>query len=62
MCEGTVFLVSGGNEEEVMKDVLFLEARENRFVLIDLLGNRKELQAKIKNIDFMHHKVVLEEI
>ena len=53
-------MVSGSSEEEVMKDVLVLEVRGNHLVLIDLFGNRKELQAKIKNIDFMHHKVVLE--
>ncbi len=62
MCEGTVFLVTDGVEEEVMRDVLVLEVAHSRLLLVDLFGERKEIKAKVKNIDFSQHKVIIKEI
>jgi len=63
MCEAIVFLNTQGTEKEIMREVLTLEVgEENRLFLTDLFGDRKELRAKIKNIDFLHHKVLLEEV
>ena len=61
MCEANVFLLREGGEEEIMKDVLILENREDSIVLEDLLGNEKKVQARIRHIDFGRHRVVLEE-
>jgi len=61
MCEAIVYLVSNGEEKEIMRDVLFLQVQGERLLLADLLGNRKELSARIRNIDFDQHKVVVEE-
>ena len=62
MCEANVFLLANGVEQEVMKEVLTLQMGDGRVVMADLLGNQKDLQAKVKTINFINHKVILEEL
>ena len=62
MCEAIVYLVNNGEEKEIMRDVLLLEVQWERLLLADLFGNSKELSARIRNIDFDQHKVVVEEV
>ena len=62
MCEANVFMVSQGAEKEVMKEVLGLEVQGEHLLLTNLLGDEKKVHARIKNIDFGDHKVILEEI
>ena len=62
MCEAAVFLVTQGAEKEVMKEVSTVEVMDDRLFLSDILGERMELKARIKNIDFLEHKVILEEV
>ncbi len=62
MCEAAVFLVTQGAEKEVMKEVSTVEVMDDRLFLSDILGGRMELKARIKNIDFLEHKVILEEV
>ncbi|MBA7593492.1 hypothetical protein ES703_00415 [subsurface metagenome] len=61
MCEAIVYLVNNGEEKEIMGNVLFLQVQGERLLLADLLGNSKELSARIRNIDFDQHKVIVEE-
>lgn len=62
MCEANVFMITQGTEKELMKDVLALEAKDDHLLLTDLLGDQKKVYARIKNIDFSEHKVLLEEL
>ena len=62
MCEAVVYLRSNEVEEEVMREVMFLEAQSDRVLISDLMGNQKELRARVKNVDFWQHKVLVEEI
>lgn len=62
MCEANVFLLSQGTEQEIMKEVLGLEVHEDHLLLTNLLGDEKKVRARIKNIDFGDHKVIIEEI
>jgi len=62
MCEAVVYLVNGEEEKEVMRDVLLMEVRGERLRLTDFFGNNKELSARIKNINFSQHRVVVEEL
>jgi predicted RNA-binding protein len=62
MCEATAYLVSNGKEKEVMKDVAVVEVQGKRLTFRDILGNEKKLQARIKRIDLIQHKVAVEEL
>jgi predicted RNA-binding protein len=61
MCLSSVFYVdSNGEQREVMRDVAQMQARNNGFLLVGLLGEQKFVQGKVRTIDFVDkHSVVL---
>jgi len=61
MCLSTVYLNGEDKSEEVMQDVARMEAQDDGFLLIGLLGEQKFVQGMIRSIDFVDkHRVVLE--
>jgi len=63
MCLSTVFVYEDGKKSEVMEQVAYVEAKNNGFLLIGLLGDKKFIQGKIKSLDFVdEHSVVIEGI
>ena len=59
MCLSVAYVVTNGEKEEVMNDVAFLQAEDNGFMLITLLGERKFVEGNIQSIDFLNdHSVV----
>lgn len=61
MCLSTVYINSGGQQEEVMQDVAYMEEKDEGFLLIGLLGEQKWIQGRVKSVDFVdEHTVVLE--
>lgn len=60
MCEATAYLTSSGKEKEIMRDVALIEVDGKKLTFIDILGNEKKLQARIKKIDLMQHRVAVE--
>ena len=61
MCLSNVFYVdSDGQQQEIMRDVAQMEARNNGFLLTGLLGEQKFVQGEVKSVDFIDkHSVVL---
>jgi predicted RNA-binding protein len=61
MCLSNVFYIdSNGQQQEVMQDVAQMEAQDNGFLLIGLLGEQKFFQGEVRTIDFVNkHSVVL---
>lgn len=61
MCLSTVYIDWGGQQEEVMRDVAYMEAKDEGFLLVDLLGEQKLIEGSVKSVDFVDkHTVVLE--
>jgi len=62
MCIATVYLDTDGELEEAMQDVIYIEAENSRFHLVNLIGEEKYLEGKLKRIDFWEeHSVVIEQ-
>ena len=60
MCLSSVYIDFDDQREEVMQDVAPMEAKNNGFVLIGLLGEQRFVQGKVSRIDFIDkHSVVL---
>ncbi len=59
MCELTVYLLEDGREEKVMEDVAAITPEGERLVLVDLLGQQKVVEARIKELKLLEHKVYL---
>jgi len=60
MCLATVYIDNNGQEEEVMRDVAWIEPENQGVLLISFLGERQLFHTKIKSIDLMHSSIVLE--
>ena len=61
MCLSKVFYVDlNGQPQEVMRDVAQMEAHDNGFLLMGLLGEQKFVQGDVRTVDFVDkHSVVL---
>ena len=59
MCLSTVYLDSGGGQKQIMSDVARMEAEAEGFLFIDLFGESKFVQGKIKRIDFINERAVV---
>jgi predicted RNA-binding protein len=61
MCIATIYFDDGKQQEEVMRDVVQLEAEEDGFLLVSLLGEKKFLKGRLKSIDFLReHSVIIQ--
>jgi len=60
MCLSTVYMSSGNEKEEIMKDVARIEAEGQGFWFINLFGERKFVEGTIQTVDLMDsHSVML---
>ncbi|HBV85146.1 CooT family nickel-binding protein [Desulfosporosinus sp.] len=62
MCEANAYLRDGETEEMFMESVDIIEPYENGLKLIDIFGMQKFIQAKIKDMTLLNHRIVLEKI
>jgi len=61
MCIATIYFDDGRHREEVMRDVVQIEAERDGFLLVTLFGEEKFIKGKLKSIDFLkEHSVILE--
>ena len=60
MCQSNVYLIDGDREELVQEDVAIVEIDGDRVAMKTLFGEPVSLSARIKEIDLMKHRIVLE--
>lgn len=61
MCLSTVYMDSGNEQKEIMKDVARIEAEGHGFWLIDLFGEKTFIEGTIQAINLVDgHFVMLE--
>ena len=61
MCLSTVYMNSGSDRTEIMKDVTRLEAEGKGFWLVGLLGGKKFIEGRIQTVDLIDdHFILLE--
>ena len=59
MCESKVVIKKEGKEEVVMEEASALKFVGRKLVIINLIGENVEIEADIKEVDLMGHKIVL---
>jgi predicted RNA-binding protein len=62
MCEARVYLGDDGEEQQIMEDVVLVQPEGDAYLLVNLLGEQKLVQARIKKIDFLKHTVHLSRV
>jgi len=60
MCESTAYILKNGTEELFFEDVDALENRNNEIKLVNIFGETKKINAKIKQFSLVDHKILLE--
>jgi len=61
MCESNAFLATGDEEQLVLKDVAFIRPEGGKLRLRNIFGEEKVLEAEIREINLMEHKIILVE-
>jgi len=60
MCQSNAYLVQDDEEELLLEDVILIEPEGNKMRLTSLFGEKILVDAKVKAVDLLHHKVILE--
>lgn len=59
MCQATVYLLRNGREEEVMREVTFLEVTDEGVRIATFFEQPRLIPGKVVSIDFLKHVVKL---
>ena len=62
MCESNAYLQDGENEVMLMESVDSIEPYENGLKLMDIFGKQLFIKAKIKNMNLLNHRIILEKL
>ena len=61
MCEANVYLLKQGKEELILEAVDIVEPHEEgKIRLANIFGEQKVLDAKLKTMSLVNHKIILE--
>ena len=61
MCEAAAYMVKNGDEELILEAVDVIEPEEEGFRLVSIFGEQKFVNARIKSINLVNHRVLFEE-
>jgi predicted RNA-binding protein len=61
MCESAVYLLKDGKEEKILDGVSLLENREGQVRMVNIFGEEREIEAQIKVLSLVEHKIILEQ-
>jgi len=59
MCLSTVYMNSGNEQKEIMKEIARIEAEGQGFWLINLFGEKKFVEGRIQSADLLDGRFVL---
>ncbi len=63
MCEANAYLLMEGREELIMESVDIVEPEEeNNWRLVNVFGEQKYLQGRLKGMNLVDHKIFFEKI
>jgi len=60
MCLAKAYLIGDGQRELLLEEVALIEIRDKKLRLSTIFGEKKELEAVIKAVDFQNSSIILE--
>ena len=60
MCEANAYLIDSGEETLVMENVDVLRPEGNGIYLQDIFGGQRTIKARIKELNLVDHRILLE--
>ena len=61
MCEANAYLVQNGEEQLIMESVDVVRPEDEGIYLQDIFGGQRTVKARIKQMNLVDHKILLEE-
>jgi predicted RNA-binding protein len=62
MCESNAYLIKEGKEELFLEDVAILRPEKEEIYLQNIFGEQKRIKARIKEMNLIDHRIILEGI
>ncbi len=62
MCLSKAYIDRNGKRELLVEEVASVQVRNGKLLLNTLFGEQKEVKASIRQIDFMTHSILLEDV
>ena len=60
MCESTAYILKDGKEELLLESVDILETMNNHVKLVSMFGEEEIVEAQVKTLSLVDHKIILE--
>jgi predicted RNA-binding protein len=60
MCESTAYVLKNGEEEIILENVDYLENQDGQVKLVNLFGEEKVVDGRVKSLSLVDHKIILE--
>jgi len=61
MCEANAYIIKDGEEKLIMESVDILRPEKNGIYLQDIFGGQCTIKARIKEMNLVDHKILMEE-
>ena len=61
MCEANAYLMKEGKEELILEDISILRPEKDELYLQNIFGEQKRIKARIKEMNLIDHRILLEE-
>lgn len=61
MCEANAYLVKDGEEKIIMQNVDILRPEKDGIYLQDIFGGQRTIKARIKEMNLVEHRILLEQ-
>jgi predicted RNA-binding protein len=60
MCESTAYILKDGKEEILLESVDVLENMDGHVKMISMFGEEEIVEARVKTLSLVDHKIILE--
>ena len=60
MCESTAYVLKNGKEEVILENVDYLESQDGQVKMVNLFGEEKIVDGRVKSLSLVDHKIILE--
>jgi len=61
MCEANAYLLKEGKEELILEDLMILRPEQEGLYLQNIFGEQKRIKARIKELNLVEHRIILEQ-
>jgi len=62
MCEANTYLLKEGKEELILEDLVILRPEPDGIYLQNIFGEQKRVKARIKELNLVEHRIILEQL